>query len=882
MPGINQIKSLWKNWTRRNEVEADLSDEIASYQSMIEEEYLARGVPPTEAKRRAAIETEGAEQVKLSVRDARAGSWLEGIGAELRHARRGLLRRPGFAITAAGILAIGLGATITVFSVFYAALLQSMPYKQTDRLFHVKESRLARGINQSSVSMANFWDVAEQTQSFSSIGALRDGRENLTGTGAPVKVSVGRVTPHLFETLGVQPMMGRGFREDDVAGTGPATVAVLGAELWKTKFGSDPNVLGSTIRLNDRAYTVLGILPNDRILLRHDLFLPFGKPPNANRGSWEFEVIARLKDGVSVEAAKADLARLAKVLDATYPEEDKGIGFVMFPSSRWLAGDSTRQALWVLLFAVGTLMLITCFNVANLLLARGLVRHREIAIRSALGAGRERLARFVVLEALLLSLIGAVAGLGIAAVSLAGIRSLSIPSLPRLVEASINPWVVLFAVGLAIVSALIAGITPALRIPRLSLSTALREGERQTGSRGDGRARTALVVVEVALSFVLLAGSGLLIQSFLHLTNTDPGFDTENRLLFYVGLPNSYFESAKGKMFIDEFRERLEANPRVIAAAAVNERPVEGGNPGMSIDTVSGASGANPPWAGWRFITPGYFKAIGLTVRAGRAFTAQDPSLFQDDDGKEAPVRRVILSYALAQRLFPDSDAIGKPVMLWKGQSNLPAEVVGVVENNYERGLAAGPGLTVYFPYAANVIPGQFVVHTKSEPLALVPDVRSLINSIDPNLPISDIRALADIVDQSVAPQRLNARLLGLFSIVSLILAATGIYGVLSFSISRRTSEIGLRLALGASAREILTMAIAQGLRPALIGIVVGGAASWWLSRYLETLLVGVERFDAVTYVLVIGVMLASALLASYAPGMRAMKTDPMIALRAD
>jgi putative ABC transport system permease protein len=389
------------------------------------------------------------------------------------------------------------------------------------------------------------------------------------------------------------------------------------------------------------------------------------------------------------------------------------------------------------------------------------------------------------------------------------------------------------------------------------------------------------VTVEVALSFLLLVGAGLLIRSFTRLMDVNPGFQTENRLLFSVSMPNAYWENGVGKQFLDRFFERLAATPQVIAAGAVSSRPLEGIDTGMGIAPNAGRQVADRdvPWAEWRIVSPGYFRALGLPLLKGRLFDENDKPVWQER-GQPEPRPRVVISERLARLIFPNEDPIGKHATLWKGQSNLDAEVVGVIGDMRERGLSADASLTVYLPYGRNVLAGEFVLHTRGNPMAALPTVRSIISSLDPNLPISDVRSFEEVVQRSVAPQRFNTILLGVFSGLALLLATTGIYGVLSYAMSRRTSEIGLRVALGASGRSILGMAIVQGMRPVLVGLVLGAVGAWWLSRYFASLLFGIKPLDGVTYFAVAALLLATALVACCLPGRRAMRIDPVVALR--
>jgi predicted permease len=876
------LKTLWRNLARKQKVDDDLEDEIRSYRDMLEHEKARAGLDPGAARREALLELGGAEQIKEEVRDIRAGVVLDALVAELRQSLRGLRRNPGLTILGAAMLALGIGASTVVFSIFYAALMQSLPFRDPRRLLELWETRKDRGIDQASFSEANFWDVRAQNRSFQEVAAYHYNEANLTGIGPAEKVSATAVTAGFFRALGISPALGRDFFYDEDRGGWENSVVIVGNRFWKNRFGGDPKILGKTLRLNDRSYMVVGVLPPGEPWLNDQLYVLFGYRPNANRSSWEYQVIGRLAPGASAQQARADLQRIASELAQSYPKNDKSIGFRLEPSDIWGANDATRRALWVLLGAVTFLLLIACLNIANLLLARGTARQREIAVRTALGAGRARLVRFVMMESLLLSGFGAALGLALAYASLRAIQALEVSGIPRLGDATLNPWVVGFALVIAVLTGVLSGLAPAFQTRVGAIAVTLRDADRQTGSREQGRLRSALVVGEVALSFLLLVGAGLLIRSFNQLMNVHRGFQTENRLLFSVSMPGSYWEKGVGKQFLDRLVERLSAAPDVLAIGAVSHRPVEGGDPGMSIEAASGprAPGhSTPPWAGWRIVSPGYFRAIGLPVLEGRVFDENDKPVWAER-GKPAPPRRVIVSERLAKLLFPGDDAVGKHATLWKAQSNLDAEIVGVVGDSRERGLASGPTLTVYLPYGSNALTSEFVVHMRSDPLALVPTVRSIVTSLDANVPIADVRSFEEVVHRSVAPQRLNAILLGVFSALALLLAITGIYGVLSYSITRRTSEIGLRVALGATNLSILRMTIGQGMRLAFVGIVLGAVGAWWLSGYFKTLLFGIKPFDVLTYAAVAALMLATAFAACYLPGRRAMRTDPAVALR--
>jgi predicted permease len=871
------LKSVWRNLFRKHAVDSTLDEELRSYHQLLVDEKLAAGADLETARREAAIELGVIEMIKDEVRDIRRGALLEGLWTELRQSIRALRHNPGMAAMCALMLALGIGASTTIFSVFEAALLRPLPFPEAGRLAELIETRLDRGMSEVAFSEADFWDLHDRIKSFENVAAYHNNEANVTD-GQPEKVSAPQVTVEFFRTLGVAPVLGRDFSSAE----GRANVAILGNKFWKNHYGGDANILGKVLRLSDKSYTVVGVLPAGEPWIDDQVYLPYPYHPNADRSSWEFSAVGRLAKGVTPEAAQAELQRLAQLLAAANPKEDKGLGFDFLPSRRWIAPDSTRAALRLLLAAVGLLALIACVNVANLLLARGLARQREIAVRIALGAARARLVRFVMLESLVLCTLGAVLGLALATVCMRVLRTAEIPGIPRLDEVSLNPWVLFFTVGVTLITSLLCGLAPALQTPVTGIAAALRESDRQAGtSRRQGRLRSMLVTAEVALAFLLLVSAGLVLRSFQGLLNEHSGFQTAHRLMFSLSYPDSYGENGRGKEFVDSFLEKLSADPEIMSSGAVNARPVEGLNYGMGIDaaTHSLASGS-PPWAGWRIITPGYLRAVGLPLLRGRNFNATDKPVWTERGQPPPSHRTVMLSSALAKLIFPNEDPVGKHTLLWKGQGGLDAEVVGVVGDSLERGLDHGPALTVYLPYGRVGVPSGFVIETRGNPMAVVPAVRGIINRLDPNLPLADIRTFDEVVSRSVSSQRMNSVVLVTFSGFALLLASLGIYGVLSYSVSRRTSEIGLRMALGANEWSILRITVGQGLLPVLLGITIGGAIAAWLSRYLKSLLFGVQPFDLSTYAAVSALLLLTAAIACFVPGRRAMRTDPAIALR--
>jgi putative ABC transport system permease protein len=865
---------------RRRAAEEELDHELQFHFDKAVEKFIAMGLTESEARRGARLSFGGVQEVKEECREARGTSRVEETLQDLRYAVRGLRRNLGMTAVGTITLALGIGASTLVFSIVQVALLRPLPFRDSDRLVQVWETRKNRDISQTSFAEGNFWDLRAQNRSFQEMAASTYYEASLTGAGPADKVTGYRVTAGFFRTLGVTPILGRDFLYSEVGRGFDNHVAILGERFWKQRFGRDPKILGKMLRLNNALYTIIGIVRTTEPWLDGQVYVPFGYRSDAERNSWEYSVIARLAPGVSVRAAEADLARLAAMLAAAYPKDDAGIGFTIDPSSTWTAPVPIRTALWVLLGAVAFLLLIAAVNTANLLLARGTARQRELAIRTALGASRRRLMRLILMESLMLSAFGAAIGVLLAFTGLQAVRLLDIHGVPRLDEASLNVGVLGFTVSISLLTGLLSGAAPAVQMPSTSVVSTLRESERQLGSRRQVRIRSFLMAAEVALAFVLLVGAGLLIRTFNHLMIVDRGFHTERRLVFSLSMPQSYSQNRIGNRFLNRFFEQLSRLPDVVSVGAVSSRPMEGGDPGMAIDSPKlAASRPNSPWAAWRVVTPGYFKTVGLPIVRGR--------IFRDDDrwaerGEPARPFRVMISARLANLIFPKEDPIGKHAVLWRGQGNLDGEVIGVVADSRERGPASDVSLTVYIPYSPSILPNEFFVHTRGNPLALAPAIRKIVGSLDPEVPVADMRTFDEIVSRSVAPQRFNATLLTVFSGLASLLAATGIYGVLSYSIGQRTSEIGLRMAMGASGANILRMTIAQGMRPALIGLCAGAIGAWWLSQYLSGLLVGVHALDPLTYAIAAALLVGTALLACYVPALRALRTDPNLALRTE
>jgi predicted permease len=796
--------------------------------------------------------------------------------SDLRHAARSLRRTPGFTFIAVATLALGIGATASIASVVRSVLLRPLPFPEPERLVSLQETRVERDMFDISFTYANFFDVHDMNQTFDAVGAIRFASRNLGGTGEPARLTVASATVGFIRALGVRPVMGRVFLEgEDRTGNDPR-IAVLSNGFWNSRFGADSAVIGSNILLDNESYEVVGILPRGTPWLdAAEVFVPFIRPAQLDRDSWELPVIGRLKPGVSMAQAQADMNRIASQLSSTYPEA-KGMGIEIDPSERWMADDSVRRALWVLAGSVVFLLLIACVNLANMLLARSTTRARERALRSALGASRGRVVQLALTESGLLGILGGALGLFLAFGAVRLLRTYNPGDIPRLAEASVDGWIVVLTISAALITSLVTGLVPALRTPFDDMVTALREGERNVGHKRGGRIRHVLVATEVALSLILLVGAGLLIRSFDRVLSVDRGFQTSQRLVFSVGFPNSRAAADRNRsaQLLTDYLAQIRAMPQVSAASAVHMRPMNGTGTGMGFGAVDRpeATGKEIPWAGWRIVTNDHFKTLGLSVLAGRDFTETD---------RIGEPWRVIISNRIAQLLWPGENAIGRQMVMWKGQGQSTGEVIGVVSDMRDWSLTDDPSYAVYLPtYGTNMSPANYVVHSSLPPAALLPLLRARLADVDRALPISDVQTLDDVVGDSVASRRFTMLLLVALAAVAMVMALAGVYGVLSYAVSQRRSEVGLRLALGASNRSVLNLIVFQGMRPVLVGLVVGTAGALWLSRAMSALLFDMTAADWPTYTAVAMLLAGAAALACYVPARAALRVDVTATLR--
>ena len=803
---------------------------------------------------------------------------------DLRYAVRGLINRPGFTIIAVMTLALGIGANSAIFSVVDGVLLRSLPLPDSKSLYAVHVGAAIFNRYDGPFSYPEYQDVVQQTRSFQNIGAWVDSDANLSEGGRAERAMIRIVMPSLLPTLGVETVRGRNFLPEETT-KGRDKVALITYGLWQRRFNGSDDAIGKSVYLDNVDYQIVGVLPHDFQFEKPvDLWIPLTTtdPEIQVRNAHFLSVIGRLRPGVSEKSVAADLSAVAKYESDTFPDmfpPSAGFDFRARPYLEDIVGD-IRLPLYVLLAAVGFVLLIACTNVANLLLAKAAPRQREIALRTALGARRWHLMRQLLTESILLAIIAGGIGVLLATWGTSALVALSPDSLPRAREIGFDWRVVAFTGAIALTTGIVFGLLPAIWGPRVDLTDALKEGSRGS-TAGGGRLRKMLVVAEVALSVMLLVGAGLMVRSFSHLRSVNPGFQTDHALTLRVSLPvpNSQISAAdedRFMSFFDRALARLSELPGVTAAGASNMIPLDGNGTDRLIE-VEGyvpRDQSDMPDAQNRQATPGFFAAMGIPLVRGRLIE-------RSDDNKAARV--LVVNDTFAKRFFPNGDAIGKRIRLGKLTSDFPwATIIGIVGDVRGFALDEPPEPTMYWPVAQiRSTPSlAIVVRTESDPAALAPAVRDAIREIDQTQPIYDMQPLDQLVAKSLGQRRFTLMLMVLFGVIALVLSAIGIYGVMAFAVTQRTQEIGIRMALGASALDVLKMVVGSGMFLAAIGVAVGLIGAFALTRLMASLLFGVSPTDLVTFGFVTGGLLMVALLACYIPARRATKVDPLVALR--
>ena len=801
---------------------------------------------------------------------------------DIRYAIRVLATNRAFSAASILLLALGIGANSVIFSVVNAVLLSSLPYPDADRILVVFETNMQRQ-TQEAISAANFLDWRDQNQVFESIAAYREESVSLTGSDRPERVYSLVTTSDLFSVLRVKPILGRVFGRDEEK-LGASRVAVISRSLWERRFGSDPNILGQKLAANGEPLAIIGVMPGGFTFPGEaDLWIPprhvvpehVLRPSvdmTANRDSQYLNVIARLKPGVTLEQANADMDTVAIRLEELYPDVDEGHR-VSLTTIRENAVGKIRPALLVLFGAVGFVLLIACANVANLLLARGASRQREMAIRTALGASRSRLVRQLLTESVVLALSGGALGILLALWGFNALVAFIPADISPAKGVQIDGTVFGFTIVISLLTGLAFGVVPAWQTTRSEVNEALKDGGRGSSlGRGRNKARSFLIVSEIALSLVLLIGAGLMIKSFIRLAHVKPGFETANIATTRLSLPTAQYGTPSSRaMFFQQVITRIQTIPGVQSAAAISRLPLTPGNSSRSLN-LEGRTAPNEGFnADYRVISPDYFRSMGIPLLSGR-------DVDESDHNRSASV--AIVNDTLARRSWPNETALGKRVRI-EGDQNRWMEIVGIVGDAKHFGLDSQVKPEIYIPYYSDPWPFMtVVVRSKSDLAALSAAIRSEVWAVDKDIPIPDIRTMDQLLSTSVSRPRFNMLLLGIFAAIALVLSAVGVYGVMSYSVVQRTHEIGIRMALGAAKSDVLRLVVGQGMRLLLIGIGLGLAAALVLTRVLTTMLFGVEPSDPTTFVL-ISVLLAGVALAACAlPARRATRVDPIVALR--
>ena len=821
----------------------------------------------------------------MVVQSASGDNVMESLLKDIRYGLRVLIKNPLFALTAVITLAFGIGAITAIFSVVNAVLIRDLPYNQPERIVFLWENFPRLDLQRSVISPLEFVNYKDQNHVFEEMGVYNYANINFTGSGEPERLKVGVVSASLFQVLGVDAYRGRTFVEEENQ-EGRDGVAVLSYDLWQRRFGSDQTIIGKDLTLDGQSATVVGVMPPGfRFPGEVELWMPITfaaqELTEANRGVRYLRAMGRLKPGISLPQAKADIDTLAGHLmqqdPDTYPSNGYSVDLV--PMREQILGD-TGWGLKIMLIAACFVLLIACSNVANLLLARGATRQKEIALRTALGATRTRVFRQLLTESVLLSVIASILGTLIAVWVVNALVAFNPESIPRLKEVSIDGSVLGFALLVSLLTGICFGLVPALRFSKPDVNEMLKEGGRSSGGATRHRLHRLLVVSEIALSLVLLIAAALMIKSVGNLLNIDPGFGRDNILTTQLSLPQSRYSETGIIPFYQQLISRIEAMPGVKAAGAVNRLPI--GSGGM--DRVFLVEGHNPTDPNdtsneqWRAVTPNYFTALSIALRKGRHFTDQD---------RDGAPEVTIVNESFASRYWPDQDPLGKRIKM-TGDNRPWITVVGVIGDIKHFALDQNAKPEMYFPYLQKPWPGLIpsvrtmtvVVHTATDPLAMANSLRREVWSVDPNLPIYNIKTMDTVLAESIKEQRFNMLLLSVIAGIALILASVGIYGVMAYSVSQRTHEIGIRMALGAQSGDILKMVVRQGAVLAVIGVAIGLIAALALTRFMSSMLFGVSTTDMVIFIALSAALALVALVASVVPARKAAKVDPMIALR--
>jgi predicted permease len=864
------------------QIDQDFHTELDTHLALLADENIRRGMAPDAARRAARLRLGGVTQLAETNRELRGLPLFETLAQDVRFAVRMLHKNPGFTAIAVLTLALGIGANTAIFSVIYATLLKPLPYPHSEQLFNVFQQTPGGQIT--GWSYANLEDLRRQANVFTDIAAVQAHQLTLTGLGEPFVVNTSVVTSQFFSLFQVQPLAGRVFYPED-GKPGAAPVVVLSENLWRGAFAADPKIIGTSISLDKRSFTVVGVVPAafrfPQIAQADQIWIPLPADPlfgpwMPRRGGHWLQVVGRLKSGVPMPQVQAELDAIDAHLISEFPAENTGWLIRTAPLQGAIMGN-VRSALLVLLGAVGLVLLIACANIANLLLARATSRAREIAVRATLGAARARIVRQLLSETAVLGLLGGIAGVALA---YCGVRTLAVllpPGVPQINPIRVDYFVLGFALLLALLSSAGFGLAPALFAANSNLQASLREGGSRAGeTKRSHRARSFLAAGEMALATVLLVAAGLLLRSFSKLLDVNPGFNVQQIVKAEVSLPRTQYSTPQQWLgFSDELLARIHAEPGLQQAAVAVPVPLADGNVNLGFDIVGAPAltVAENRTANYVSVSSEYFRVMGIPLLSGRTFDQRD--------AMSSP-RVTLISKAMARIYFRDQDPIGHQLTFgFPPEPTMPRQIIGVVGDVRDTSLGADPGPMMYVPFAQAPFPGAVLVAKSAVGTAgFASAIRRTVQGLDKDLPVTDIAEMPQVLDASVSQERFRTGLLALFAGMALILAATGIFGVISYSVSRRTNEIGIRVALGASRPQILTMVLRETLTLALIGLALGVPASLAASRLLGHLLFNISASDPATVAAVVLSLCAVALAAGYVPARRAVRIDPLRALR--
>jgi predicted permease len=879
---FSYLHQLFSSLFHRTQLDSELDEELRSHIARHADELQRSGLPRHEAERQARITFGSYEKAKEQCREQLPAFWLETLSADIRFGLRMLRKNPAFTAIVILTLALGIGANTAIFSVVDAVLFRPLPYAQPDRLVTVSESNHPNDqASRNSAAPGNFLAWRERNHVFEQTIAVHLPGFSITGSDRPERVLGAALSAGTLHMLGVQPALGREFSpSEDRYGAPP--VAILANALWLRRFGSDPNIIGKTIRLDTTPYTIVGVLPAGLTFPDPDvqLWVPLEQAITPHDMHWlsshYLDVYARLNPGVSLAQARDDISRIASDMKRENPDSNSGAAALLLPLQEDIS-RTIRPALLILFAGVTFVLLIACANVANLLLARAFTRHKELATRLALGAGKVRLLRQMLTESLLLSLMGGCAGLLVASWTKQALLKLRPDTLPQFNVIRTDGRVLLFTLFVALATGLLFGLLPALRGTAIDINPALHgSSQNTTAGKNTQRLRNILVTAQIAISLVLLIGAGLTVRSFVRLRETELGFRSDHTVTARISIPDTkYSKDDQVVRFYDQVLERVRATPGVKSAAMISFLPLTGHNFDNSFDIVGRPE--RPPsvrdYALVRFIDSQYFNVLQIPLVSGRVFDAHD---------RAGSSRAMIISESMKKLYFPDSTVLGEHLVVYLGEDQSPWEIVGVVKD-VRTNLAEAPQPTMYFPYAQ--MPYRFMVlavRTYADPKAMIETIRSTVTALDPDQPIYQTRTLDQLIEQNLVPWRFSMTLLCVFAAIALLLAAAGVYGVMAYLVVQRTHEVGVRVALGARPRDVLCLVVGQGAKLALIGVATGFLASLALTRLISSLLFQVSAYDPFTFAAVALALVLVALLACYVPARRAAKVDPTVALRCE